>query len=630
MLARLRATAAVALLAGILVLAAVLLVVLVAAIAWVARSDSPGAVLVGVLVVALVGVPAVALVVALVRILRSVPGVPEGLPVSLMAEPELWAVVSKAAEGVGTRAPDEIRLVVDVTAGVTEDSRLLGLGAGTRTLHVGVPLLQTLTRAELVWVLGHELGHHSERHAAMSGLSRRGLVALVEVVDGFGPRHVLGRVARRHLATYTRLVHALWRDQELDADRWAATLGGTQVGIAALRASAVTTSTWQTFARDYGSIGTSAGMVPRGLFSGYASFLSDPGREPLDADRLIDDEARSPFDTHPPTAARIARLEQLVVQDRPEGVTSDDPALLLLVDPSAAIGRVEAHHARREALAPVAWERAVLFGNRRRDEERAVAVVAAADAITTGAVDLSVVLHLVGSGRGPELARALADEAEDAEAAEGMLTEAVEALVRTALVSAGHAAHVLRWDRTDVIVDETGTEVDVAGLVRGVAGDPAQADWLLEVLRSEGISRTWNPVVTRAVIGPTGPQVLSVMAARQKLRPTPRVVHVTEAGLAVRPVALRELVSLPPLGRRTPPDQVLAHSVHLSGLELLSDPATTVVPWHEVEHVAYVDGAPPRLTVRRDGRATSYRLDAVAGHAAESLAAHLDGRMSAS
>ncbi|SEB70550.1 Zn-dependent protease with chaperone function [Nocardioides exalbidus] len=617
MLARLRATAAAALLAGLFVLAALLLGALVAVVAWVARTGSPLGVVVGVVVTVVV----VPLVLALVRILRSTPVAPDGMPVPLMAEPELWALVSKTAEGVGTRAPDEIRLVVDAVVGVTEDSRSLGLGAGTRTLHIGVPLLQTLTRAELVWVLGHELGHHSQRHVALSGLSRRGLLALVEVTDGLGPRHVLGWLFRAHLAVYSRVVRALWRGQELDADRWAAELSGRLAGVSALRATAVTAATWATFDRDYGSIGTAAGMVPRGLFPGYASFLSDPEVEQVDAGRIVADERPSPLDTHPPTATRIARIEQFTADvDTPAG---DDPALLLLVDPSAAIGRVEAHHARAGGLAPVTWEKAVLFGNRRRDEERAVALRAAADAITTGAVDLSVVLRLVGSERAPELAAALGGEGE---ATEATLVEALGALVRTALVSAGHTTHALRWNRTDVIVDETGTEVDVAELVQGVVGVPRQAEWLLKVLRAEGISGTWNPVVSSVVIGPTGPQVLSVLVVRQKLRWSPRVVHVTEAGLVVRRIGLRELVAIPPLGRRTDPQQVLARSVRTSGLALLSDPEATVVPWDAVEHVEHVDGDPARLVVRREGRATSYRVEAVAGDVVEALTARDRGQ----
>lgn len=630
MLARVRSAVALAMLVGIFVLAALVLGGLAAAMVWVVRTGTGGGAFLGFVFAS----AAFVLVMALVRIVRSTPQVPDGLAVSVMAQPDLWALVREAAAGVGTRTPEEIRLIVDANAGVTEDSRFLGMVPGVRVLYVGVPLLQTMTRAELLWVLGHEMGHYSERHTALSGVTRRGLVALVQVVAGFGTRNVLRWVFHGYLAVYARVVYAVWRGQELDADRWAATLAGADVGVSALRSVAATSSSWARFAADYGSVGTSVGMVPEGLFAGYADFLSDPVRSDVDVDQLIADEPRSPFDTHPPTSRRIERLRALATDGQvgSGGPSDDDQALLVLVDPVRTVQAVEAHLAREGSLTPVPWERAVRLGNRRRDEERAVRIMSAVDALTRGPGDLSQVLHLSAHNRGRQLADMLAGgRVLDDESAAALERGALEILVRSALVGAGHASYVLRWDRADVIVDEAGAEVDVAGLVAGVPGNPGSAEWLLEVLRAEGISRTWNPGVSSRVLGPQGPEVLAFLVTKQNWRYAHPVVYVTDAGLAIRSLGYREYLSIGAISAQKTPAQLLGHSARIDGLMLLRDPDTEIVPWDQVEHVTYVAGARPRLTVRRrDGSSKTYRAIAFAGDPMSALAAFNHGRMSLS
>ena len=107
------------------------------------------------------------------------------------------------------------------------------------------------------------------------------------------------------------------------------------------------------------------------------------------------------------------------------------------------------------------------------------------------------------------------------------------------------------------------------------------------------------------------------------------VLYVTEAGLAIRSLGYREYLSIPPLSPQKSPVQVLAHSVRFDGLMLLREGATEIVPWADVEHLTYFDGARPRVTVRRRGaRQRSYRVVAMAGDAMAELTAFTYGRMS--
>jgi Zn-dependent protease with chaperone function len=97
-----------------------------------------------------------------------------GFAVRPVDEPVLWREVTGLAKWVGTAPPDEIRLVPDVNAGVSEDTRLLGLRAVRRHMYIGLPLLATLTVAEMRSVLGHELGHYSGSHTRLGAPTYRG------------------------------------------------------------------------------------------------------------------------------------------------------------------------------------------------------------------------------------------------------------------------------------------------------------------------------------------------------------------------------------------------------------------------------------------------------------------------
>ncbi len=208
------------------------------------------------------------------------------------------------------------------------------------------------------------------------------------------------------------------------------------------------------------------------------------------------------------------------------------------------------------------------------------------------------------------------------------MTSALQVLVRSALVGAGHATYVLRWDRPDVIVDEAGVEVDVAGLVAGVPGSHDSAEWLLEVLRAEGISRTWNPGLSGKVLGPVGPEVPAVLVLHYPWSKTHLVIHVTEAGLAFRRIRRREYLSIGPLSPQKTPAQLLEHSMRIDGLFMLRDPDTEMVPWDEVEHVTYTDGERPRVAIRRSGTTKSYRAVGVGGEPVTAFARFIYGRIS--
>ena len=166
MVTTIRAAISVVMLAGFYLLAVGIIGALAAATYWAFQEGVIGAA-VGKLAY-LTGVIALGLIVALWKVFRAKPEPPEGVALAPSEAPELFSTVADLAGEVGTRAPDEIRLIGDVNAAVAEDSRLFGLIGGRRYLYLGLPLLQAfnsltaippMMRVAIVAALSFALAH---------------------------------------------------------------------------------------------------------------------------------------------------------------------------------------------------------------------------------------------------------------------------------------------------------------------------------------------------------------------------------------------------------------------------------------------------------------------------------------
>lgn len=622
---RLRALLAVGLLVGLIVLAATVLVVTLGSLVWALATRSPLAQVIGWVVIPTVfGVGY-----GLLPLLRARRGPAPGTVVGRLEQPELWRMVEEIADRVETRPPDEIRLVADANAAVSEESRWLGLVSGERRLYVGVPLMQCLTVRELEWVLAHEMGHYSERHTALGPVAYRGLAAISEMVTVLGPKNLVGRLLAAYGRFYSRVTHGMSRQQELDADRWAAQLFGTEVGISALREVEVVSAAFACFVHDYATVGEPLALRPDRFFEGFDALCRAPGRltEWEHVRTTVPEHPSSPYDTHPPTRVRIERLESMADPREPDAAVQ---ALTVLTDPEATASRVEADAFGPSGLLPVPWEQAISHGWARRTEERAAWVMTVFDALGSGTSDLSEVLALVAHGRHDDVATILVGADAPAEVRSTAVQEALGVVVAAALLSTGSARYELRWDRADVLVDESGSEIEVGALVGGVVGDPSAAEWLLGVLADEGVSRTWRPGISATFIGPAGPEVYVVAVNRPGRRGHYPVLYVTDAGIGVRKIRFPEWVSVPPIGLRKDVRHVLAHALGVTGTQLLADSSVQMIPWDDVVGVRYVDGASPRVVVRRtSGRPIDVRVypDGLAGELFEALARFNHGRM---
>ncbi|MEV7612421.1 M48 family metalloprotease [Streptomyces sp. NPDC089799] len=385
--AYLRALRALVLLAGFYLLGLVLIAVL-AGLDWalITRTDA-GPLAAKIVIVSVV--LAVPILRGMTMLRTPAPEPAPGVRVTDAQEPRLWAAVRDIADGVGTRAPDEIVLVDEVNAAVREEARMLGLRGGKRTLLLGLPLMTGLDETQLRAVLGHELGHYSNSDTRMMPLIVRGRTQLVRTIGHFleradtkvaketakqekaaEKRLAKGRKAKavdttgvgvtyRAMAKiytgygnfYLRATLSAARRQEFAADLAAARICGRDAHAAALRELNVLTPAHDFYMSSYATLGVGAGLLPRHgqFFGGFAELLAahTEDLEGLRAD--LPTEPSSPYDSHPPLAERVARVEALPDDGMP--ARSGRPALGLLTDPAASFAALEREVLTPEALA---------------------------------------------------------------------------------------------------------------------------------------------------------------------------------------------------------------------------------------------------------------------------------------
>ena len=297
----------------------------------------------------------------LVRRPKDVP--PPGISVSEQQQPELWERVRALAGAVGTRAPDEIRMIPAVNAAVSENPRLLGLIPGHRRMLIGVPLLLGLTEPQLDAVLAHELGHYSNRDTRLAGITVRGRQSLFTVVQHAkaAGRGLTAALFAAYANLYLRVSESVGRRQELAADLAAARIAGRDHAAGALRQVPALDAAYDYYLEHYASLGWDAGFLPLAeeFYGGFRSMLSSPKRQ-RELDGIRNDlpvRETTPYDSHPPMRERVAALEALPADGRTvTGAERPASALVRDVDLLFAAVAVTAISPKAAGKRPVGWD----------------------------------------------------------------------------------------------------------------------------------------------------------------------------------------------------------------------------------------------------------------------------------
>ena len=417
-----------------------------------------------------------------------------GVAVSPRDEPELWRTVTELAHQVQTRVPDEIRLVPDVNAAVSEDTRLLGLIPGRRYMYVGVPLLLTLTTDELRAVLCHELGHYSGSHTRLGGITYRGRTALIRTIQRLQGHAVIRALFTAYAKLYLRVSQAVSRRQELEADAAAVKISGRRPMGDALRKVRASAAAWDFYLNTHCRLIGPAQARPADLFAGFYTLFHEPAMGSELAKVVNAPEERSPYDSHPSLAERLAAIERLPEPSvRPDG----RPALTLLRDPRSAALHTQASILSEEAMRlPVLdWPQIVERGLWTASNAEALKDVfeAAAQMTNTPQPTVDTVLRVLAGGGAGDLGarlRRVSWEGDDtAELVSRVVARAFEGL----LIQAGRARYVFSWSDLAKLRDNDGTEIDLSGLVRRAVDDPGQVNALFEGLTRLGIPASASP-----------------------------------------------------------------------------------------------------------------------------------------
>ncbi|MFD6418330.1 M48 family metalloprotease [Streptomyces sp. NPDC060194] len=302
-----------------------------------------------------------------------------GVEVGEADQPELWAVVRETAAAVGTRGPVSLVLTAEVNAAVAEESRLGGLLPGRRRMEIGIPLLTGLGEAQLRAVIAHEFGHYANSDTRLAGLQYRGQRQIARTIEHFHERaeakadkerskheaKAAKRAARgketaeadhsRAGITYRAMARIYtWyfrffvraslkgnRRQEYAADLAAARIAGRDATAAALRELPALDAAFDFYLDRYAAMGLPHGLrPPRGALVGdFGHFLSARELELAGIRSELPETPASPYDSHPPLAERVRRIEALAADGR--GDEGRGAATALLRAPQALAAGLE-------------------------------------------------------------------------------------------------------------------------------------------------------------------------------------------------------------------------------------------------------------------------------------------------
>jgi Zn-dependent protease with chaperone function len=442
------------------------------------------------------------------RVLRVIAS-PHGLPVAEPRAPELWAAVRELAAGLGTRPPDEIRLVAEVTAEVRDGGRLLGgarAEAGRRRyLYLGLPVLQAFPVGQLRAVLAHELGLHARhRRVRLGGPVHRGRQVLRHRLALLPAQAALsGWLLRGFTQLYLRVSAPVCRAQAVEADLAAARLAGRPAMVAGLRELPALAAAWRYYLETYLTNGLATGLAPTGVFSYFPTLLAARAGELATIQAEAPAGPRSPWDPHPTGAERIARLQQAPAGPAP---VDGRPASTLVPGLDAVMVELEELAFGLADRPRVPYEEYRAAAVQWHEQRAADALYRASARLAAGQVDgaagasLDTVLELLAAGRQPELAVALlpATGLGDPPATGGAVVDAVTSAIGAALVRAGAARWRHSWSGPPVLRSASST-VDVRVLAtRAVSGDAAAVRKELAGLGVDPAAATAEPTATPA------------------------------------------------------------------------------------------------------------------------------------
>ncbi len=413
-----------------------------------------------------------------------------GVTVSRTQAAPLWTMVDELARRAQTRPPDEIRIVAEVNAAVSEASRLLGLWRGRRYLYLGLPLLRVLTGPQLQAIIAHELGHYSHAHTRLGAIAYRGRAAISGTVGRIHPRTPLGAGFRAYYRLYLFVDRAASRVQELQADAQAVRSSGRAATVSSLVEIHTLASAFTHFVNTQIAPRAEYGYLPADLYDGFATFLSERQDELGQLRQSVLDSPASVWDTHPSVRERIHAIERL---PEPAALTEAPAQLVGGLEELAAV--MIPHVLPRADCQFLPWDEFVAAASSARLEAEADAILREARrALGTRTITLAQILDLArrataqGSGHtAAEPGDGKQGAKDSAGEAAGDLAAKLPLVLALAILRSGSANWRPSWSGPAMLVDPDGQPLPLADMARAALKPDGDA-LLTRRLRRLGIT----------------------------------------------------------------------------------------------------------------------------------------------
>ena len=254
-----------------------------------------------------------------------------GKSVSETEQPELWGLVKQVAGDVQATTPKNIVLGIAPNFYVTSSDVTVypeGRTYSDETLYLSLPLLRLLSRAELVSVVGHELGHFKGQDTAFSlrfypiyAGTGQALEALAARNQGAQALALLPAVAilSFFMERFAIAENTIGRQREFEADKVGASVGSPRALGTALLKIGATAPMWSQVK------GAMIDNLAEGkMYTNVSEFFANATKGIVTVEHLQEVGASKidhPTDTHPSTAARIEAFGLTVAELVPEALS---------------------------------------------------------------------------------------------------------------------------------------------------------------------------------------------------------------------------------------------------------------------------------------------------------------------
>jgi Zn-dependent protease with chaperone function len=254
---------------------------------------------------------------------RFLPPGPRLLPTN---QPRLFEELAKIASQVNQKMPEEVFLINEANAWVSQRGGILGIGS-KRVMGIGIPLMRALNASEFRGVIAHEFGHFYGGDTTLTPSVYKTRSAIVRAILALGEHSsILQLPFIFYGKTFLRITHAVSRYQEYTADAVATHIVGTEAMISGLQKTHAADFAYYCFwEQEYLPVLAAGYYAP--LADGFAKFLDEKWINDI-VSKLVREEIAEPrtdpYDTHPPLRERIISIKNLRIKNE---LTDETPAI---------------------------------------------------------------------------------------------------------------------------------------------------------------------------------------------------------------------------------------------------------------------------------------------------------------